>query len=107
MSAVRQGSSHGRQTMQGQVQNTLHRKTTPVVPTTATDAQEPPSQPNAGGPNSGLGQRPGPDNDPSPAQRHAATPPSLRDREGTLYPVPDPGLSKKVAMAIEGTRHSR
>ncbi|KAH8040111.1 hypothetical protein HPB51_009367 [Rhipicephalus microplus] len=31
MSAVWQGSSHSRQTLQGQVQDALHRKTTPVV----------------------------------------------------------------------------
>ncbi|KAH7934670.1 hypothetical protein HPB51_028964 [Rhipicephalus microplus] len=39
MSAVWQGSSHGRQTLQGNVQDTLHCKTTPVVPTTSRDAR--------------------------------------------------------------------
>ncbi|KAH8039354.1 hypothetical protein HPB51_005684 [Rhipicephalus microplus] len=67
----------------------------------------PPSQPNAGGPNSGRGQRLGPDQGPGPAQRPSATPPSLQDREGALHPVPDPSLSQRVEMAIKGTRHSR
>ncbi|KAL1481634.1 hypothetical protein MTO96_034326 [Rhipicephalus appendiculatus] len=41
--------------------------------------------------NSGRGQSLDPDGDLGPAQRQAAVPPSLLDREAALHPAPDPG----------------